>query len=140
MLVRKCIHSFSFALCNAEVISTGQSPRIAKIKTTKPLQCNGVRVHLYAYLPHLEVLKHFTYVQYGYGKPKIVYCLHHDIMVSFPLNNHQELLKNNQASAVQWCKGALICLNTSLKGAKTLYKCPLWMWKAIKDSLQLQPP
>jgi hypothetical protein len=47
--------------------------------------------------------------------------------------------KSDPASAVERCKGALICLHTSLKGEKTLYICPLWMWEAIKGGLQPQP-
>jgi hypothetical protein len=39
-------------------------------------QCNSVRVHLCAYVPHWKVLKHFIYVQYGCGnQSKVVYSL-----------------------------------------------------------------
>ncbi len=86
------------------------------------------------------MLKHFTHVHYGCGKlSKVVYSLNHDIMASFTFNSHQELPKSDPALAVLRCKGALICLCTSLKGAKTFYICPLWMWEAIKGGLQPQP-
>jgi hypothetical protein len=58
---------------------------------TQLCQCNSVRVHLYAYVPHWKVHKHFLYVHYGCGKQsKFIYSLNHDIMASFPLDNHQE--------------------------------------------------
>ena len=61
----------------------------------------GVRVHLYAYVPHWKVLHHFIYVQYGCGEQSaVVYSLNHDIIASFPLDSHQELPKSDQASAV----------------------------------------
>ena len=66
---------------------------------------------------------------------KVVYGLNHDIMASFPLDSHQQLQKYDPALAVLWCKGALICLGTSLKGANTFYLCQLWMWEAIKGGL-----
>jgi hypothetical protein len=56
-------------------------------------------------------------------------------MASFPLDSHQQLQKYDPALAVLWCKGALICLGTSLKGANTFYLCQLWMWEAIKGGL-----
>jgi hypothetical protein len=62
----------------------------------------------------------------------VVYSLNHGIMASFPLNGHPEFPKSVPALSVKWCKGAPICLHTSLKGAKTLYTCPIWMWEAIK--------
>ncbi len=67
------------------------------------------------------------------------YSLNHDIMASFPLNSHPELPKSDPTSAVQQCKGALICLGTSLKGAKTLFRCPLWIREASKGVNQPQP-
>ncbi len=63
-------------------------------------RCNCVRVHLYAYVPHWNVLKHFIYDQCGCEKQsKVVISLNHDVMVSFPLDNHQELPKSDPASA-----------------------------------------
>ena len=107
---------------------------------TQLWQCNGVRVHSYAYVPHWKVKKHFIYLHYGCGKQsKVVYSLNHDIMASFPLDSHPELPKSDPASAVLWCKGALICLHTSLKGEQTLYIWPKWRWEAIKGGLQAQP-
>ncbi len=104
-------------------------------------QCNNVRVHLYAYVPHWKERKHFIYVHCGCGKKasKVDYRLNRDIMASFLLNSHPELLKTNQASAVQQCKTALMCLHTSLKGAKTLYTYPIWLWEAIEGGLHPQP-
>ena len=61
---------------------------------------------------------------------------HHE---TFPLGSNQELPKSDPALAAYQCKGALICLRISLKGKKTLYICPMWMWEAIKYELQAQP-
>jgi len=86
------------------------------------------------------VLKHFLDVHYGFEKQsKVVISLNHDIMASFPLDSHPELPKSDPASAVLWCKGALICLRTSLKGEETLYIWPKWRWEAIKGGNQPQP-
>ncbi len=61
---------------------------------TQLRQCNGVRVHSYAYVNHWKVKKHFIYVHYGCGKKsKVDYSLNHDIMASFLLNSHPELLQ-----------------------------------------------
>ncbi len=107
---------------------------------TQLQRCNSVRVHLYAYVPHWKVLKQFLDIHYGCEKQsKVVISLDHDIMASFPLDSHPELPKSDPASAVLWCKGALICLRTSLKGEKTLYVCPKWRWEAIKGGNQPQP-
>ncbi len=63
---------------------------------TQLRHCNGVRVHLYAYVNHWKVKKHFIYVHYGCGKQsKVDYSLNQDIMASFPLDSHPELLKTN---------------------------------------------
>jgi hypothetical protein len=105
-------------------------------------QCNSVRVHLSAYVPHWKVLNHCIHVQFLYVKQSnVVNSLNHDIMTSFPLNSHPEpsIAKSDlvsAVSAVQQCKGALICLHTSLKGAKTRYICPLQIRESIKGSLQ----
>jgi hypothetical protein len=65
------------------------------------------------------------YIQYGCMKQsKVVYSLNHDITVSFTLNSDPEWPISDLASLVQQSKGALICPQTSLKGAKTLYTCP----------------
>jgi hypothetical protein len=54
----------------------------------------SVRVYSYAYIPQWKVLKHFIYVQYGYGKQStVVYSLNNNIMASFPPNNHKGLPK-----------------------------------------------
>ena len=58
--------------------------------------------------------------------------LNHATMASFPLDSHPELLTSDLVSMVEQCKGGLVCLRTSLKGAKTLYICPLWIWESIK--------
>jgi hypothetical protein len=52
--------------------------------------------------------------------------------------NYQNLTKLWQCNDVR-CKGALICLCTSLKGEETLYICSMRMWEAIKGELQAQP-
>ena len=100
---------------------------------TQIQRCNSVRMHLYACVPHWKVLKHFLDVHYGYEKQsKVVISLNHDIMASFPLDSHPELPKSDPASAVLWCKGALICLRTSLKGARSFYICPILCVKQSK--------
>ena len=39
----------------------------------------SIRVHPYAHPQHMEVLKHFVYIQYGYGiQSEVVYSLNHD--------------------------------------------------------------
>ncbi len=61
---------------------------------TQLWQCNGERVHSYAYVHHKKVEKHFMHVNYGCGKQsKVEYSLNHDIMASFLLDSHPELLK-----------------------------------------------
>ncbi len=61
---------------------------------TQLRQCNGVRVHSYAYVNHWKVKINFIYVHYGCGKQsKVDYSLNHDIMASFPHNSHPKLLK-----------------------------------------------
>jgi hypothetical protein len=50
--------------------------------------------------------------------------------------NCQNLTKLWQYNDVG-CKGALICIRTSLKGEQTLYICSMWMWEAIKGELRL---
>ncbi len=46
-------------------------------------QCNSVRVHPYAYPQHMMVLKHFSYIQYGFGKQSVVvYSINNVIMPS----------------------------------------------------------
>jgi len=69
----------------------------------------------------------------------MVYSPNHDIMVSFPLDSDPEFLKPDQTTLVWQCKGALMWLWTSLKVNKTLYICPVWMWKATYSGLQPQP-
>jgi len=44
------------------------------------------------------VKKHFIYDHYGCGKQSEVdYSLNHDIMASFPLDSHPELLKTHHS-------------------------------------------
>ncbi len=75
--------------------------RNQELPMTRLWQCNNVRVHLYAYIPHWKGKKHFRFAQCGCGKQsKVNYRLNHDIMTSFPFDSHPELLKTNQASAV----------------------------------------
>ncbi len=108
--------------------------------TQLQLCSNSVRVHVYAYPPHWKVLKHFLDVDNGCGdQSQVIYSLNHDIMASCPLDSHPELPKSDPASVVWQCKGALKCLGISLKCAKTLYICPMWMQDAIKGGNQPQP-
>ncbi len=96
------------------IISSRQSPRIAKNLTQLQLCSNIVRVHLYAYLPYWKVLKHCLDVHYGWGnQSQVVYSLNRDIMASFPLDSQPEL-------------------------PKSIYICSMWMWEAIKGGNQPQ--
>ncbi len=75
--------------------------------TQLQLRSNNVRVHLYAYIPHWKVLKHFLYVQYGCGEQSaVVYSLKHNIMASFPLDSCQEL----PLTKLQQCNGVRVHL------------------------------
>ncbi len=86
-------------------------------------QCNDVRVHLYAYIPHWKVNKHFIYVQCGCGKQsKVNYRLNHDMMASFPFDSHPELLKTNQA-----CNSVRV----------HFYAC-MPQWKGLKHFIHVQ--
>ncbi len=68
-------------------------------KLTRPQQCNSVRVHLYACMPHWKGLKHLIHIQFACEKQsKVVYTLNHDIMASYP-PSHPELPKSDPASA-----------------------------------------
>jgi hypothetical protein len=68
---------------------------------TQLRKCNGARVHSYTYVPHWKVKKHFIYVHYGCGKQsKVDYSLNHDIMASFPLDSHPELLQTNHSGFI----------------------------------------
>ena len=47
-------------------------------------RCYSVRVHPYAQPQHMNVLKHFIYIQYGCGMQSARVCsLNHDITMSF---------------------------------------------------------
>ena len=63
----------------------------------------------------------------------------HDTIASFPLNSDPEFPIFDPTLLVLQCKGALIWLWTSLKGAQTIYLCQVWMWEAINSGLQPQP-
>jgi hypothetical protein len=48
----------------------------------------GIRVHRYAHLQHLKVLKHFAYIQYGCGMQSMgVWSLNHDTAISYRLGH-----------------------------------------------------
>jgi hypothetical protein len=84
--------------CTASTITSWHHFRSTVTKNYQNLtqlwQCNGVRVHLCAYVPDWKVKKHVMYIQCGCGKQsKVNYRLNHDIMASFPLDCHPELLK-----------------------------------------------
>jgi hypothetical protein len=65
---------------------------------TQLWQCDSVRVHSYAYVPHKKVEKHCIHVHYGCAnQSKVDYSLNHDIMASFLLDSHPELLKTNHS-------------------------------------------
>ena len=66
--------------------------------TQLQLCSNSVRVHSYAYVPHNKVAKYFIHVHYGCEKQsKVDYSLNQDIMASFLLDSHPELLKTNHS-------------------------------------------
>ncbi len=45
-------------------------------------QWNGVRFHLYAYMPHWKVLKHIIYVEYRCEKQsKVINSINHNIVI-----------------------------------------------------------
>jgi hypothetical protein len=85
-----------------KVIYTGQRPGIEKIWPIRIGETNNlVRMHFYVHRQHLEVLKHFTCIQYGCEKQsKVVYSLNHDITASFTLDSDPELPKADLSSLV----------------------------------------
>jgi hypothetical protein len=61
-------------------------PELPKSDPASALCSNSVRVHLYAYLPHWKVLKHFLDVHFVCGnQSQVVYSLNRDIMHHFHL-------------------------------------------------------
>ena len=55
---------------------------------------NSVRVHPYAHPQHMKVLKHLTYIQYGWGMQSgVANSLNHDTTTSFGLR-HSPILRN----------------------------------------------
>ena len=85
-----------------KVIYTGQRPGIEKIWPIRIGETNNlVRMHFYVHRQHLEMLKHFTCIQYGCEKQsKVVYSLNHDITASFTLDSDPELPKADLSSLV----------------------------------------
>jgi hypothetical protein len=83
---------------------------------------------LYAFLDWNIQCKEYNVHSYDYGQ--------------FPLNNDPELQTSDpnfiSVKSVR-VKGALIWLQTSLKGDDTLYVCSIWMWEAITCNPQSQP-
>ncbi len=79
-----------------------QSPRIAKIWLSFSCVVTVQEcTHMPTYVPHWKMLKHFIYVQYGCGKQfAVVYSLNHNIMVSFPTQNCQNLTQLWQCNGV----------------------------------------
>lgn len=59
------------------------------------------------------------------------------------LHLHSTVTQNRQQNAdpgllLYKSKGGCVCPQTSLKSAKTLHMCPVWMWEAVKGGLQPQ--
>ncbi len=131
------MHLFSFAHC-AHVISTWGSPRIASIwPSFAGVKCKGALKYIHTSLKGALTL----YICPLWIRKAIKGGLepqpwHHGIISTW---HHPELPKSDPASAVPRCKGALICLCTSLKGKITLHIRPTWMCEAIKGGLQPQP-
>jgi hypothetical protein len=72
---------------------------------------NSVRVHPYAHPQHMKVLKHFIYIQYGYGKQSVgVYSLIHDTTMSFGIH----LIPIFQKNWPPPCTGITVLLITQL--------------------------
>ena len=95
--------------------------------------CTGVTVRLdpQAQPQHMNVLKHFIYLQYGCGMQFGTSCsLNHDTTTSFG----STLPHLNRC----YSKVGPICPTTAYECAQTLHIPPIWMWDA--DSEGLQPP
>ncbi len=104
-------------------------------------QCNCVRrVRPYAYQQQMMVLKHFSYIQYRWGKQSVVvYSLNYVIMPSFHCSHSDpNIPKSGPTLPVELYKGAPICLSITYDGAQTLYTHPIWMRDAISSGLQPQ--
>jgi hypothetical protein len=111
-------------------------------KLTQLWQCYGVRVPLYAYVPHLKVLKHFIYVHYGCGKQSmVVYSLKASTMTSWH-HFHLTVTKNcrnlTQLCQINNVRVYLYAYLSQWKMLKHFYIYPLWMCEAIKGSLEPQ--
>ena len=104
-------------------------------------QCNSVRVHLYAYIPHWKVLKTFYIWSLqtweaikGGQQPKP--CA---IMASFPFDITQNFQNLTQ---LQRCHGVVVHLYAYIRHwmmCTCFYTCSLRMCEAIKRGLQPQP-
>jgi hypothetical protein len=95
--------------------------------------CTGVTVRLdpQAQPQHMNVLKHFIYLQYGCWMQFGTSCsLNHDTTTSFG----STLPHLNRC----YSKVGPICPTTAYECAQTLHIPPIWMWDA--DSEGLQPP
>jgi hypothetical protein len=96
--------------------------------------CTGVTVRLdpQAQPQHMNVLKHFIYLQYGCGMQFGTSCsLNHDTITSFGStlpHLHRRYSKVGSTGPT-----------TAYECAQTLHIPPIWMWDAVWDLLQPQP-
>jgi hypothetical protein len=65
-------------------------------KSPPTCTCNtAIRMHPYAHLQHLKMLKHFLYIQYECGMPSVGVCsLNHDTTISYRLGHTPFFLKS----------------------------------------------
>ena len=100
----------------------------------------SIRMHSYALPQHLNVLKHFVYIQYGCGLQSMGVCsLNNDTTISYRLGHTQFSLKSPPPAHVLQHKDAPICPSTASQGAKILCIHPIWMWDAVNGGLKPLP-
>ena len=122
------------------IITSSHYPQITNYLNLGQLgqQCNSVRVRPYAYPQHMNVLKHFLYIQYGCGEvvrgvvqphscQHIINSSHH------PQPDYPNLGQLVGQQVIQ-CKGALICLSTAYEHAQTLSIYTTWMLRRSEGS------
>ena len=93
-----CIVAPTMSTCH---YFTPPSPDYPNLGQLVHQHCNSARVHPYAYPHHMKLLKHFVYIQYGYGEGVngIVQhqpCLHIIISPQHPKN---AIIQVNMASS-----------------------------------------
>ncbi len=124
--------------CNGIILTPHKWPKTPKYDLSKVDNC--VRLLPYAYGQHINVLKHFEHVLYGYMKWfEVAVILNHDVMASFWLTNDSEPKNLSQEVWVWLCKAATIYLWTAYQCAETLCICLIWIQEAVWGGCQPQP-